>query len=185
MNSHSQLARCYLCAWGSTDTAVFEKKKVSTSFSGINKLCGVNHTLPRLLEELNKVLTLGKHMTHDSSSSQAFLWNSGKNVRAIFGEKKEIRSFFWFGFSLNRSQHRGYTTLPLSHLFSTSPPATHFNLINDPSPTTRLCFYRLLLKVDLLWSVSLQFPTILWCSWLTAVLYQLFGIQYLRLLYIY
>lgn len=174
MNWNSQLARCYLCVcvcvevkWGGGGVQIqLSLKKVSSSFLHIKY--GLNNTPPRpwLLEELNKVLALGKHV-HDSSSSQAFLWNSGKNVRAIFGEKKEICSFFWFRFSLNCSQHLGYTPPPHhphhppSHLFSASPPATHFNLINDPSPTTRLCFYRLLFNVDLLWPVSLQHPTVL------------------------
>ena len=152
----------------------------------INKLRGVNHKLPRpwLLEEPNKVLTLGKHVHY--SSSQAFLWNSGKNVSLIFGEKKEIRSSFWFGFSLNSSQHRGYTLPPTSNLFSTSPPATHFSPINDPSPTTRLCFYMAVIEGwPAMASVTETSPhlIILWCLRLTAVSRHLFGIDHLKLFY--
>lgn len=82
--------------------------------------------------------------------------------RYLERRKKYIRIsfFFCFRFSLNCSQHWGYPhTHPLRpppHLFSASPPATHFNLINDPSPTTGLYFYRLLFNVDLLRPVSLQ-----------------------------
>lgn len=66
--------------------------------------------------------------------------------------RKEYVHLFALVFPLNSSQHWGCS----APSFSTSPPATHFNLINDPSPSTRLCFYRLLLNVDLLWPASLK-----------------------------
>lgn len=148
VNSSSHLARCYLCVGVHWYSCLWNKFQAD-----INKLCRVNHTLPRprLLDELSKVLALGKYM-HDSSS-QAFLCCSGKNVSLIFGEKKRNTFIFsvWV-FPLNSSQRWGCS----APSFSTSPPATHFNLINDPSPSTRLCFYRLLLKVDLLWPASLK-----------------------------
>lgn len=48
--------------------------------------------------------------------SGIFLCNGGKNVSLIFGEKKEIRSSFRFGFSLNSRQRWGYSapSLPIS-----------------------------------------------------------------------
>lgn len=77
-----------------------------------------------------------------TSSSWEFLWNSGKNVRVIFGERKRNTSFFslgldflWTAASAEVSLHLSHASL--SHLCSPSPPATHFNPINDPSPTTR------------------------------------------------
>ena len=91
---------------------------------------------------------------------QSDIWREKRNTSFLF---------LSLGFSLNCSQLWGYSPpsppppplplSPLSHLLSTPPPATHFSLINDPSPTTRLCFYRLLLfKVDLLWPVSSHSP---------------------------
>lgn len=114
--------------------------------------------MPGLSEELNKVLTLGKH-THDPSSSRHSMKQWKECQSDIWREERITFLISVQVFSEPEPARRLPPFPPPSHLFSASPPATHFNLINDPSPTTRLCFYRLLQNVDLLRPVSSQSPT--------------------------
>lgn len=159
MNRDRHLARCYLHAGVGVHThpadshdgrcvnqrfalLVWSKYRCSKSFRR------------GLQEEPNRAFALGKHVR--DSSSQAFLWNSGKNDRVIFGEERDVFIFFPpnSGFSLWTAASAG--VMPFAaHL---RPTSQHQVVFSRPFVWRRPALPRVVPAFNFNW---FQFPLML------------------------
>lgn len=86
----------------------------------------------------------------------------------IWRDERNMFIFFLIQvFSELQPAFRLHPPQPPSHPFSAPPPATHFDLINDPPPTPRWWFYRLLCNV---WPAMTSVIAVSNCSWSDASL---------------